>query len=144
MAYILEFPTFTSFDYALSTIDRDNAIETSNVFIWLTYGKISESPVVTPTYHTTNVGPSSRRRYIDDVIVNAIPNTIGTAAIGTTGSIILNNTQFDSATTSNAAYATATVANGVLTISGVAAGTATINVYDRNKDLIYTLTVTVS
>ena len=48
------------------------------------------------------------------------------------------------ATASNTAYATATVSGETLTITGVAAGTAVVTVYNKDNDVMYTITVTVA
>lgn len=144
MAYVLQFPTFTEYDYVMSMCDRDGVIRQNQVFTWLDYGKLSESPTVVPNYSTVVVEPSSRNRYLRDVTVIAIPPITYTVSLAAAATLTITNPAIGTATSSNTAYATASIVNGTLTITGVAAGTAIVTVYDTNNDLMYTITVTVA
>lgn len=42
---------------------------------WLTFGKLAENPVVTPTSSVQVVRPSGANRYLETVTVEAIPTT---------------------------------------------------------------------
>lgn len=45
------------------------------VFTWLSFGKLPENPVITPTTSKQVVAPSSINRYLQSVTVNPIPTT---------------------------------------------------------------------
>jgi hypothetical protein len=44
---------------------------------WLTFGKLPESPVVTPNTTTQVITASSANKYLESVTVNPIPTTPG-------------------------------------------------------------------
>lgn len=50
---------------------------TNPVFAWMTFGKIPENPVVTPTNAVQIISPSANNRFLQTVTVNAIPTTPG-------------------------------------------------------------------
>lgn len=144
MAYVLQFPTYTEYDYVSGICDRNRVISENQVFTWLVYGKISESPLVVPSYSQINVEPSSNRRYLTDVTVDGILPTSYTVSLAASATMTITNPSIGTATSSNTAYATAAVADGVLTITGVAAGTATITMKDTNNNTMGTIVVTVA
>jgi hypothetical protein len=45
---------------------------------WLAFGKLPESPVVTPTSSVQVVRPSAENKFLESVTVEAIPTTPGT------------------------------------------------------------------
>ena len=144
MFYVLQYPSFTSFNYAMDLINRDDLISQSEVFNWMVYGKIGESITLTPTYSQVYQQADSKNRYLYEVTVNPIPADAMTAKLAVGATMTITNKEIRTATTSNASYATATVADGVLTITGVAAGTATITVKNEAADTMYTIVVTVA
>lgn len=143
MLYVLQYPNFTTFDYAISMVDRDGAISQNKLYNWLLFGKLPESVNITPEYAEVYQVPG-RRGYISSVTVEPIPPGVGTVALAAGATMTITNPKIESAESSNVAYATATVSNGTLTITGVAAGTAVITVKDKANDLVYTITATVT
>lgn len=144
MFYVLQYPSFTAFDLAVNTCDRSGSIRNSQLYNWMMYGKLPQSVNVTPTYYQQYLTADGANRYIDNVEVNPIPSSTSTVTLATGAALTFTAKQLASATTSNAAYATATVSGETVTITGVAAGTATITVYNKDNDVMFTFTVTVS
>ena len=144
MLYVLQYPNFTTYDLATSMCDRDGSIKNSQLYGWLMYGKLGESITLTPLYDQVYSTPAAKNRYIQDVTVEPIPSGVASVTPATGATFTITNPRSKSATSSNTAYATATVVDGILTIKAVATGTATVKVFDKNQDLMYTITVTVS
>lgn len=144
MAYVLQFPTFTEYDYVTSMCDRGGVIRQNQVFTWLTYGKLAESPLAVPMYQTVTVEPSSVNRYLEQVTVSPIPSISYTVKLAAAATMTITNPAISKAVSTNTAYVTAAVVDGTLTITGVATGTATITVSDDNDNLMYTIVVTVA
>ena len=142
--YVLQFPTFTEFENAIQICDRDGVISRSQVFYWLDYGKLKESPTVAPTYIDQNIEPSGRNRVLEEVFVSAIPQNTYSVKLAATATLVINNPSAHSAVSSNTAYATVAVANGVVTITAVATGTAVVTIKDIDSNTIAVVNVTVS
>lgn len=146
MAYVLQFPTFTEFENLINICDRDNAISRSQIFTWLTYGKLSESVTVVPLRVEQSITASGSRRYLDEVIVEPIKPSTATVTLATGATMTLTVTGVGKVESSAPAYATAKLSTSTktVTITGVAAGTSVVTVYDTNNDLVTTITVVVS
>lgn len=144
MFYVLQYPSFTAFDLVLNTCDRDGTIKNSQLYNWMMFGKLPQSVNVTPTYAQQLLTADGLNRYIQNVEVNPIPAAVSTVSLATSAKLTLTVKQIASAISSNTAYATATVSGDTLTITGVAAGTATITVYNKDNDVMFTFTVTVT
>ena len=144
MLYVLQYPNFTTYDLATSMCDRDGSIKNSQLYGWLMYGKLGESITLTPLYDQVYSTPAAKNRYIQDVTVEPIPSGVASVTLAAGATFTITNPLSKSATSSNTAYATATVVDGILTIKAVATGTATVKVFDKNQDLMYTITVTIS
>jgi hypothetical protein len=144
MFYVLQYPNFTAYDYAVRFANRDDAVTSNPVFNWLIFGKLPESIVADPAYADEYFRPNAQNRYISEFTVRAIPVNTLTADLAVGGAMTITNPLITTATTADAAIATATVVSGVATITGVAAGTTTITLKDRANDNMYIITVTVA
>lgn len=142
--YVLQFPTFTEFQNAIQICDRDGAISRSQIFYWLNFGKLKESPTVAPTYVDQSVQPSAKNKILNEVFVSAIPQNTYSVTLATSATLVINNEAAYSATSNNAAFATVAVASGVVTITAVAAGTAVVTIKDIDNNTIAVVNVTVS
>lgn len=144
MFYVLQYPNFTAFDYAVRMCDSDGCIRNSQIYSWLMYGKLPESETVYPSYALQNVVADARNRYLSDVTVIPIPvtNSATTLAVGDTFTI--NNSLIGGATTDNASIASVSVLGTTATITGVAAGNASITITDKANDPAYIVSVTVA
>lgn len=144
MFYVLQYPSFTAFDLVVNTCDRDGCIKNSQFYNWMLFGKLPQSVNVTPSYAQQFLTADGYNRYIQNVEVNPIPPSVSTVSLATSATMTLTAKQMAKATSSNTAYATATVSGETLTITGVAAGTAVVTVYNKDNDVMYTITVTVA
>jgi hypothetical protein len=144
MFYVLQYPNFTAYDYAVRFANRDDAVTSNPVFNWLIFGKLPESIVADPAYADEYFRPNAQNRYISEFTVRAIPVNTLTADLAVGGAMTITNPLITTATTADAAIATVTVVSGVATITGVAAGTTTITLKDRANDNMYVITVTVA
>lgn len=144
MFYVLQYPSFTTFDLVVNTCDRDGCIKNSQLYNWMMFGKLPQSVNVTPSYAQQFLTADGYNRYIQNVEVNPIPPSISTVSLATSATMTLTAKQMAKATSSNTAYATATVSGETLTITGVAAGTAVVTVYNKDNDVMFTITVTVA
>lgn len=144
MFYVLQYPSFTAFDLVVNTCDRDGCIKNSQFYNWMMFGKLPQSVNVTPSYAQQFLTADGYNRYIQNVEVNPIPPSVSTVSLATSATMTLTAKQMAKATSSNTAYATATVSGETLTITGVAAGTAVVTVYNKDNDVMYTITVTVA
>ena len=142
--YVFQYPSFTSLRYVQSLCDEDGCISNNPVFQWLMYGKIGEDLTVIPEYQDEIYYPNRHDRYISQVEVRAIKPSVSSVTLAAGATLTLTIKEISSAVSSDTAIATATVSNGTLTVTGVAAGTSTVTVYDSAKNLITTITVTVS
>jgi hypothetical protein len=73
----LNFRTFNSISLLESIISPAFSAVTNPVFGWITFGKIAENPVVTPTSAVQVIRASADNRYLQSVTVKAIPTTPG-------------------------------------------------------------------
>jgi uncharacterized protein YjdB len=144
MFYVLQYPNFTAYDYAVRFANRDGVVTSNPVFNWLIFGKLPESQTAEPAYFDEYFRPNGRNRYISEFTVKAIPvnNLTATLAVGAT--MTITNPVIETVTSSDVAIATAAVVDGVVTITGVAAGTTTVTVKDRADDTMYIIAVTVA
>lgn len=144
--YVLQFPTFSEFDYVMGINDRDGAISRSQVFYWLDYGKLKEIINVTPSYQEISVEASGKNRVLDEVIIEPIPALTQsvTLAEDATLTIIVPNVGNIQTTNGSVASGGWTKSDNKLVITALATGSATITVYNTDNDLILTINVTVS
>lgn len=70
-----KYPFFTPFSLVEAIVSPVVCNCGSPVFNWLSFGKLPENPVVTPSGSTQVIAPSSVNRYIQSVTVNPVTAT---------------------------------------------------------------------
>ena len=146
MFNVLEYSQVRPYGYCLNAISykrEKSALNSSPVYRWLMAGKISESPIVTPTNVTQVITPSGVNRALQTVTVKGkFPATYQVVVeVGQIASVGLDGAA--TATPETVATATATVVNNIVTVTGVAAGITTVRVYNAAGTLIGVIITTV-
>ena len=73
MRDVIQYRFFTPYDYMAMYVTSASPLVT-----WLTFGKIAENPVVTPTTSVQVIRPSGVNRYLQTVTVEATGTTTTT------------------------------------------------------------------
>jgi hypothetical protein len=75
MLYPTQVPSITSFELVRQLVSPGLYNCGNPIFSLLTFNKLPENPVITPTTSVQVVRPSAFNRYLESVTVNAIPTS---------------------------------------------------------------------